>query len=238
MTRNIFLICVLLLAGVVLIPIGFVMWLITKPFDKKGVVMLYISKIWSFLLIDMNPMWRVEISGVENIDPKKGYVIISNHQTMLDIPLLYHLPKNLIWVSKQEVLKVPIVGWVLWMQNGITIKRGETNSGKDMIRKGSEALERGVSVMIFPEGTRSKTGRVNDFLPGAFLLAAKAPSAILPVVINGTFEKQKGRKLFTIEVLPEVPLERVTSTGIKALSAEMNDLIREEHKKIAPQLYN
>lgn len=238
MTRNIYLITILLVAGVILIPIGFVMWLVTKPFDRNSVVMLYISKLWSFLFIDLNPMWSVKITGLENIDHSKSYVIISNHQTMLDIPLLYHLPKNLIWVSKQEILRVPIVGWVLWMQNGITIKRGETSSGKDMIKKGSEALARGVSVMIFPEGTRSKTGRVNDFLPGAFLLAAKAPSAILPVVINGTYEQFKGRKRFTIEVLPEVPLERVTSTGIKALSAQMNELIRTEHQKIAPQLYS
>ncbi|MEG0467820.1 MAG: lysophospholipid acyltransferase family protein [Mucinivorans sp.] len=240
MIRNIYLIIVLLILGITLVPVGFILWALVTPFDKKGVVIFQYARLWAFCLIHMNPFWRVKITGVENVDITQSYVMMSNHQGMYDIPLLYYVPLHFKWVAKREVLGMPIIGWVLWMQHGIALRRDDPNSAKKMLHKGVKFLKDGISVMIFPEGTRSKTGQVNKFLPGAFLMAIKAERPILPVVIEGSFDltvtKVRGH-VFTIKILPPISVEEVRSTKAKDMSAKLENLIRDEHRVVAPQYY-
>lgn len=240
MRKNIYLLAIVLLLSVVLIPLGIVVWLTTFLFDKKGVVIFAYASLWAYCIVHLNPFWRVEVKGLENIDRKQNYVVMSNHQDLLDIPLLYDLHVHFKWVAKREVLYMPIVGWVLWMQRGITIKRGDPNSAKKMLNEGVNFLNNGLSMIIFPEGTRTKTGHVNNFMPGAFLMAVKAQKPILPVVIDGGFGdllKGKYRRVFRISVLPPISTEEIASTKVSLMSQRLNTIIKEEHQKIAPQRY-
>lgn len=240
MRRNIYLILVLIVFGIILLPFGIVLWALTTPFDKKGVVIFQYARVWAFCLIHMNPFWRVELEGAENVDPDQSYVMVSNHQAMYDIPLLYYVPLHFKWVAKREVLKMPIIGWVLWMQHGIALRRGDPNSAKKMMKKGVEFLNQGNSVMIFPEGTRSKTGRVNAFMPGAFLMATKSKHPILPVVIDGALgvtQKKGSGHIFKVKILPAISVEEIASTKIAVMSEKINNIIREEHIKMAPHHY-
>lgn len=95
-------------------------------------------------------------------------MIVTNHQSMLDVPLMYVLPLNFKWVSKREVMRIPIFGWVLQMHGDIAIERGSSRSARHMMEEADDYLSRGTSVTLFPEGTRTKTGRMGRFQGGSF----------------------------------------------------------------------
>ena len=114
---------------------------------------------------------------------------------MLDIPLMYVLPTTFKWVSKKEVQKMPVFGWVLWMHGDIPVERGSRGSAKQMLERCRQRLSRGTSVIVFPEGTRTKTGEIGRFKDGAFLVAKHAGVGIQPVVIDGTWSLNDGWRL-------------------------------------------
>lgn len=218
----------LVIVLIYLIPFT-LLFLITYPFDKERVVLHAASRFWCKLFYTANPFWKVELEGVENIDPKKAYVIVTNHQSMLDIPIMYFIMLNFKWVSKKEVMSWPIFGWVLMMHGDIKIDRGSKNSIKVLLKAGCERLKAGTSVIIFPEGTRSKDGQIGRFKEGAFMLAKKAEAAILPCHIEGTGTVHNGWKLrmphkFKITVMPAVEKQEVADSDIKQLRDKVREL--------------
>ena len=222
--------------GVVLV------WLFTMPFDRNRKVLHRYSRLWAKIMYRIAPWWKVEIEGLENIEEGKAYIILSNHQAMLDIPLLYYLPLDFKWVSKKEVYYIPVFGWVLWMHGDVAIERGGAASAKRMITKADAYLRDGVSVIMFPEGTRSKDGRVHKFMPGAFLLAKRSRVDMLPVVINGNFDAFGKRGIavphtFRIKVLPPVKSETYADMRFDKISEKAEEIIRAEHRRMAPQYY-
>ena len=92
-----------------------VLFLLTVLFDRERVVLHWASRMWSYGIFRLCPWWRIRIEGAEKIDRSRPWVIVTNHQSMLDIPLMYVLPTTFKWVSKKEVQKMPVFGWVLWM---------------------------------------------------------------------------------------------------------------------------
>jgi 1-acyl-sn-glycerol-3-phosphate acyltransferase len=172
---------------------------------------------------------------LENIDKKKPYVIVINHNSMVDIISLYFVPLNFRWVSKQEVFRIPYIGPMLWMHGDIAIQRGRaTESMKKVIRGGKMWIDRGVSVAIFPEGTRSKDGEIQRFKGDAFVLAKEAGVDILPVVMDGTTKIFKPKSFWfnwkhrlTVKVLPPIPAEKVKATDTTELANEVHDLMVE-----------
>ena len=112
----------------------------------------------------INPGWRIKVSGLEKIDKSKSYVIVCNHQSAFDIVLLYRLFTHFKWVAKKELAKVPVIGWNLILNNSILIDRASAVSTKKMISQGLKHLKGGSSVLIFPEGTRTKDGQVKRYL--------------------------------------------------------------------------
>ncbi|HRU86555.1 MAG TPA: lysophospholipid acyltransferase family protein, partial [Tenuifilum sp.] len=171
------------------------------------------------------------------------YVIVCNHQSAFDIVLLYRLFTHFKWVAKKELAKVPVIGWNLILNNSILIDRASAVSTKKMISQGLKHLKGGSSVLIFPEGTRTKDGQVKRFKEGAFLLAKQANSPILPVVIEGSKDIipkpgiVKLRQNLTLKVLDPIEVEEVLSTSVPDLTKRLNQLIMEEHKKLAPEKY-
>ncbi|HWR74261.1 MAG TPA: lysophospholipid acyltransferase family protein [Bacteroidales bacterium] len=168
------------------LPVALLLWLIAIPFDRRRLMNNRWMVIQGIVLTKMSPFWKVVVDGREKIDQNQAYVIVPNHQSMLDIVFFNMLHHRLRWVSKIEVFKIPIVGWEMRMVKYIELVRGNKASVVRMMEKCVESLREGISVVIFPEGTRSLTGAIGKFKPGAFQIAVKTDKPLLPVLIDGT----------------------------------------------------
>ncbi|MDR3287782.1 MAG: 1-acyl-sn-glycerol-3-phosphate acyltransferase, partial [Prevotellaceae bacterium] len=207
-------------------------FVIFYPFDKRRFCVHKLSKWWTmqcFFLI--NPFWKIIFTGKENVDKNKSYIIVSNHQSLIDIGLMYYVPCVFKWVSKREVLAFPIMGQVLYLHGDIMVKRGNRESVKKMFEKCTKWLERGASIAMFPEGTRTKDGQVHQFKEGAFLLAKQTKTAILPVVLDGSFAVLpkngmllKTKHTFHLKIFPEISAQEVQSTSIKDMILKVQQL--------------
>jgi len=176
-------------------------WFFLYPFDKKRKVAHSQCFWWSDAVISLNPFWKLRVEGLENIDHKKTYVVIANHESMADIVVLYKTRMQFKWVAKESLFKVPFIGWCLSLTRHIKLSRGEYSSIKKVYREAAEWLRRGMSVLFFPEGTRSDTSEMNAFQNGAFKLAIKEKKPVLPICIKGTRDTiSKGSWIFKSKV--------------------------------------
>ena len=195
----------------------------------KIVIIYRISKWITDVVFGLPPHMGRDVVGVENIDKNQPYVIVINHMSMMDIMSIYPLPIVFKWVSKREVYKIPLVGRLLFMHGDIVINRSSPKEAMQFVHtQGMAWLNKGASVSIFPEGTRSKDGEIHNFKAGAFILAKDAGVPILPVVVNGTNTMRKGkwmnwRNRVTIKVLPPVSKEHIEEAPIKEVMAEVHD---------------
>ncbi|MDR2126870.1 MAG: 1-acyl-sn-glycerol-3-phosphate acyltransferase [Prevotellaceae bacterium] len=227
----------LLLSAIVLV--------IFYPFDKRRFVVHKLSKWWMYqCFFFLNPFWKTIFTGKELVDKNKSYIIISNHQSLIDIGLMYYIPCVFKWISKREALSIPIIGQMLYIHGDILIRRGRSDSAKKMLYQSKKWIERGVSIAIFPEGTRTQDGQVHRFKEGAFLLAKQTKTPILPVVLDGAFAVLpknefllKIKHRFHLKILPEISVQEIESTSIKDMMLKVQTLITDEHKKIAPAFY-
>lgn len=196
-------------------PVTFIIWLISLPFDKDRnlvhLMIIYQSMLISYLI----PVWKIKIQGREKAGKGQTCVIISNHQSILDILVINCLGLRFKWISKIENYKVPVLGWYLRMAKYITVDRGDKESKVKMLSESYECLKKGNSIMIFPEGTRSVDGEIGFFKRGAFQLAISAGVPILPVLIDGTGGilpkhglKFGGYHKVAVKVLDPVPPEK------------------------------
>lgn len=224
---------------VLLFPINLLVFALLYPFDKPRAVIHAMSRFWSLQYYFIAPGWDIDIVGKDKIDKNEKYIMVSNHQSLLDIFLLYVIPLNFRWVSKAEVKRIPIVGWMLSVHGDITIHRGHTESTKKMNREVEKWLDRNVSISIFPEGTRSKDGNIQRFKEGAFVLAKKNGVKILPVVINGNYHvMSKGSwkinpiQKFKVRILDPVSLEDIQTLSSKELSQQVHNRMCKEFEKI------
>jgi len=170
----------------VFFPVSFIIWLIVLPFDKDRRVIHRILIWQSRLSIMLIPVKSFRSEGREKAVKGTTYVLISNHQSILDILYVNTLGYRCKWISKVENKKIPIMGWYLSMADYIPVDRGNEESKIIMLEKSLSCLKNGTSIMIFPEGTRSKNGEVGFFKRGAFQLAIEAGVPILPIVLDGT----------------------------------------------------
>jgi 1-acyl-sn-glycerol-3-phosphate acyltransferase len=133
-----------------------------------------------------NPTWKLHVSGETISDPRHPYVVVSNHQSLADIPLISNLPWEMKWMGKIELFKLPILGWLMILSGDISVDRKSPRSGALALIRAQRYLEKRCSVMIFPEGTRTLDGRVRPFSDGAFHLAIRAKVPVLPLAIEGS----------------------------------------------------
>jgi 1-acyl-sn-glycerol-3-phosphate acyltransferase len=171
---------------VLALPVQAALLLVTAPFDRNRAVAGRFLRFVGVLLSMCFPPWRLRIEGRW---PGEGpYVVVANHQSMLDILMLSRLPREMKWVAKEELFKIPWVGWMLRMSGDIPIRRGDAESGGEALARAKAYLARGMSVMMFPEGTRSAKGTLLPFKSGAFRLALEAGVPVLPIAVHGTAE--------------------------------------------------
>ncbi len=203
--------------------------IVLYPFDKKRRIVHRQCFWWSDLIIALNPYWKVTVSGLENIDKNRTYIIIANHQSLADIVLAYQVKIQFKWVAKKSLFKLPFVGWSLSLAKHIKLERGNFSSIKKVYKEAAYWLKAGTSVLFFPEGTRSKTDEMGDFRNGAFKLAIKEKVPILPIAFEGTGTAiPKGSWIFTTKTSARLRvLPAIETSGYKPGDfAKLRDLAR------------
>ena len=154
--------------------------------SHTGNLAFSISKLWAYTMLAVSFV-RTEIKNKDKILKGKSYIIISNHQSHYDIiALVTRLGIQFRWIIKKEILKIPIFGYALNASRNIFIDRSNTTGAIESINKGFDRLPKGVSVMVFAEGTRSPDGRIHEFKKGGFIAAVQRKIPILPVTVNGS----------------------------------------------------
>lgn len=205
---------------------------ITAAFDPARRLAHVISCHWAFHHVWLNPLWKTRFVDKHRIDPKKTYVLVANHQSYADILVLYGLCKPFKWVSKDSVFKVPCLGWNMTLNQYVRIKRGDLKSTKEMMQVCRSWLKMGVSLLIFPEGTRSDDGEIQPFKNGPFKLAVDADVEVVPIVINGTFTvlPKNARALNFQTPLTIKVLEPVDSKDFGRDANKLSEHVREKMK--------
>jgi len=195
-----------------------------------------------------SPLWIFTTDGEPPPDiDRKAYVVVSNHQSNADPFLLANLPWDMRWIAKEELASWPVAGWAFKWGGDIFFRRGHRPSILRMMQDSKTTLEHGLSLMIFPEGTRSRGGELLPFKDGAFSLAIEKGAPILPVVIHGTRDCiPKGSPWFGAARAHARVLEPVSTEGLSdddvrdlkervrqrmieaqsALKAELEDAVR------------
>jgi 1-acyl-sn-glycerol-3-phosphate acyltransferase len=171
---------------VVTFPLNLIVWFLAYPFDRERKLIHWFLTHESFILSNLIPIWKIHIEGREKAKKGTPYVIISNHQSMLDIIIINCLRYKFKWISKIENFKVPVIGLYLKMADYIIVDRENDDSKAEMLERSYKCLKNRISIMMFPEGTRSLNNEIGFFRRGAFQLALQADVPILPVIIDGT----------------------------------------------------
>lgn len=216
--------------SLVIYVMTFIALLLCYPFDKKRFVVHKLSKWLTDAFFGFGLVMKRKVEGIENLDPNGTYVMVLNHNSMVDILSIYNLPLVFKWVSKREVYRIPIVGRLLLAHGDIVINRASTKEAMQLVHtRGKQWLAKGASVAIFPEGTRSKDSEIHNFKAGAFILAKDAEVPILPIVLDGT-DRVVSKGFFmnwsnriTIKILPPVSKQDVVERPIKEVMAEVHD---------------
>lgn len=173
-------------SSIVLFAGALVIWLVTLPFDPNGRVLHLYSCFWAQLQVYVNPAWRLRIEGRERIPWRGAAVLVSNHASLADILVLFGLYRPFKWVSKASNFRLPFIGWNMRLNRYVRLVRGDAESIGRMMVACERWLDRGVPVLLFPEGTRSPDGEVKAFKDGAFRLSIAKGCPLIPIAIAGT----------------------------------------------------
>ena len=222
----------LVMAVVVLLslPALALVLVVTWPFDPTRRAAGHFLRFCGASLADAFPLWRVRVDGA--IPPgRHPFVAVANHQSFLDVFMLARLPWEMKWVAKESLFKIPWLGWMFRLSGDIPVRRGDHESGQAVLATARRYLDRGMSVMFFPECTRSRDGRLQAFKSGAFRLAIEAGVPILPIAVSGTAEGMpKGSPWVRparprARVLPMVPTAGLSPDEADRLRDEVRDRI-------------
>lgn len=155
--------------------------------SKDGNMPHIVARIWAKSILLASGI-KVTVKGPSNIDATGSYIYMSNHSSNFDIPvLLAHLPVQFRWLAKAELFKIPLFGHAMKKAGYISIDRSDFKSAVQSLKKAAMNIRDGVSVLIFPEGTRSKDCNIQQFKKGGFVLAVDSGVPIIPVIIHGTW---------------------------------------------------
>ena len=171
---------------VITIPLA-VLTILAGFFDRHGKRAYRINQLWAWLILRMGGI-SLNVEGLGNIDAGQPYIFMVNHQSNVDIPVIVQsLPQfQLRWIAKKELLRVPFFGWAMWATKHIAVDRSDPHNAVKSLQRAKEIIGAGISVVVFPEGTRSTDGKLLRFKKGGFMLAIQANTRIVPITINGS----------------------------------------------------
>ena len=222
--RTVILLIFYLIAIILVSPVLLVLWAL-----KKNDPVLDIGK-WVMGVSRRILGLKIEVEGLENVDRAKSYVYMANHVSFLDGPLLFYvIPQRVRVILKKNIFRIPVAGAAMRFAGFIPVDRKRRSGGKRSIDEAVQAMkEKGYSFLIFPEGTRSRDGKLHDLKRGGFFLAVAAQVPIIPITIKGTFELMPRGRIFPrrgkIKVIFHPPVDTAGKTlaDIPALASQVS----------------
>jgi 1-acyl-sn-glycerol-3-phosphate acyltransferase len=203
--------------------------LVSAVIDRSGSFAHGCARVWSWLILATTGV-EVEASGLERLDVGSSYLFAVNHQSIYDIPILFwSLPLQLRILAKASLGRFPFLGWHLARTGHVLVDR--RNPGPQIFRKVRGLMQAGVSLMVFPEGTRSLDGQVGRFKGGIFLMAIEAGLPVVPVAIEDSrFVMRKGRLMtcpgqVRLTVLEPIPTSGLTREAARELAERVRQIV-------------
>jgi 1-acyl-sn-glycerol-3-phosphate acyltransferase len=224
------------------LPLLALVFVFTAPFDPGRYTVGRWFRRAAVACVKLIPVWRFRTEGVVVDDPRRPYVAVANHESFADIFLISHLPWEMKWLSKAEIFRIPVMGWMMRMAGDIAVRRGERGSRRDAVDQIHDRLDKRVSVMILPEGTRSPDGRLLPFRNGAFRVAIERQLPILPIAVAGTRHAMAKHSLrfhrarAIARVLEPVETTGMTMDDVPALRDRVRDMIERARSELQDRL--
>jgi len=177
---------------------------------------------------------RIDVNGVDVVGKGEPYIFMSNHMSFLDGPLLYFIiPQPVRVILKKEIFKIPVIGLGMKQVGFVPVDRKGIRGGKKSIDRAAQLMnEKGYSFLIFPEGTRTRDGKLQEFRRGGFFLALTSQSAIIPISIQGTYGIMPKGSFFVkkgkikVSFHPPISVQGNDRDDLPALLEEVRDVIR------------
>ncbi len=210
--------------------------------SKKGTSKIEgIIQSWARRFVRIPPL-EMNVEGAEHVDPGRNYVVVANHISNFDIPVLFlAIPTPIRFLAKKELYKIPLLGPGMDAAGIVKVDRGGARSTRQAISDAArESYRRGYSLMVFAEGTRSRTGEMGDFHKGAVRLAIDNSADLLPVVIAGTFDINPPGSIFvypgrvSVRILETVETQDLTFRDITPLTKQLHDIMADVYEEIRP----
>ncbi len=194
----------------------------------------WLARTWSWLILTTCGV-RVSLTGLENLEKDRHYIFAANHQSIYDIPILFAwLPFSFRILYKESLNRVPFMGWHLYFCGHISVDRSNPVRARQSLERAAKKIQRGTSVVIFPEGTRNENGSIGRFKQGSFLLAIKSGVPVVPITISESWRIMKKGEVTVHPGTVTVHVERPISVqGLKEESATAVALAKQVHDIVA-----
>ena len=205
-------------------PLALLLRLLTFPFDRHRMLVSW-SLVWlGRAMIRVYPLWDVKVEGTLPAPPQT-YVVVPNHQSLVDALAVACLPANLKWIGKRSAFQLPWLGWAFSLAGYVPVVRSDRADGRRALARLRRYLAEGVPVGLFAEGTRSRNGQLKDFKAGPFKLAIEAGVPVIPVAISGAGAAMPADQPWirpsriTVRILEPIPTRGLAAEDVEPLRA-------------------
>jgi len=213
-------------------PVTLLVLLVTLPFDRHRMAASRTLRGLGELIVVAFPYWRVTVEGALP-PPPQTFVVVPNHQSMVDALAIARLPREMKWIGKQEAFRIPWLGWAFHLAGYVPVDRSDKVSGSAALARLRRYLDAGIAVGLFAEGTRSRDGSLRAFKPGPFKLAIDAGVPVIPVAITGAGAAMPPdgvrirRADVRVRILPPIPTAGLRVADVDRLREETRGRIAE-----------
>lgn len=220
-------------------PLVAIVYVLTAWWDRRRWYVSRLFRLCARAAVALNPLWSVEFRGSLPPDHARPHVVVSNHVSLADVVLIGSIPWEMKWISKRANFWIPFLGLMMWMAGDVYVRRDDRKSRSRAYDKLKRWVERGSSVIVFPEGTRSRTGELLPFRNGPFRLAVETGAPVLPLAVQGTRRAiEKGSAAFgkahaRVAILDPIPVEGMGTGDVERLRDDVRARIQEARDRLA-----